>query len=204
MITIDGTIGHGTPLRRVTESFGNEVVGLRGPNGSGKTTLLKTLAGLVPIVEGAVAFDGMVVDDTARFVHPERRLARYVDRDPFPASNLTEFLAFPLRCAGIRRSERDATITRTIERFALDDLVGVSPSEMSQGQLARVTIARACTGHARAVFLDEPFRGLDESNKQSMLELLATELRRVGLTAIVVSHDRSDLVALCDRVVDFD
>ena len=61
MITIDGTIGHGTPLRRVRESFGNEVVGLRGPNGSGKTTLLKALAGLVPIVEGTVAFDGMEI-----------------------------------------------------------------------------------------------------------------------------------------------
>ena len=84
MITIDGVIGHGAPLRRVSESFANEVIGLRGPNGSGKTTLLRTLSGLVPLVEGTVSIDGRVVDGGETFVHPENRLVRYVSGDPFP------------------------------------------------------------------------------------------------------------------------
>ena len=62
MITLVGAIGHDTPLRRVEFSVGSEVVGLRGPNGSGKTTLLRTLAGLVPLIDGSLAIDGQIVD----------------------------------------------------------------------------------------------------------------------------------------------
>ncbi|NDF41611.1 MAG: sugar ABC transporter ATP-binding protein, partial [Actinobacteria bacterium] len=65
-------------------------------------------------------------------------------------------------------------------------------------------IARACIGQPRAIFLDEPFRGLDEANKERMLTILREQLRAKGLLAIVVSHDPSDLTRLCDRVVSFD
>ena len=204
MIAIDGVIGHGAPLRRVAETFTVEVVGLRGPNGSGKTTLLRILAGLVPLVEGTLTIDGRVVDGGGTFVHPEDRRLRYVDRDPFPFGSLGQFLAFPLQCAGLRRGDRERFVKEAIETFGLGDLSTLSIREMSQGQLARATIARACIGHPRAIFLDEPFRGLDEVNKERMLTILREQLRAKGLLAIVVSHDPSDLTRLCDRVVSFD
>ena len=204
MITIDGVIGHGAPLRRVSESFANEVIGLRGPNGSGKTTLLRTLSGLVPIVEGTVSIDGRVVDGGETFVHPENRLVRYVSGDPFPGGSLENFLAFPLRCAGVGRVERTQAVAHVVERFGLEDLSSLSIREMSQGQLARATIARACIGSPRAILLDEPFGVLDTANKDRMLAVLQEWLRAKGTLAIIVSHDPNDLARLCDRVVNFD
>ena len=204
MITIDGVIGHGAPLRRVSESFANEVIGLRGPNGSGKTTLLRTLSGLVPLVEGTVSIDGRVVDGGETFVHPENRLVRYVSGDPFPGGSLENFLAFPLRCAGLGRVERTQAVAHVVEGFGLEDLSSLPIREMSQGQLARATIARACIGSPRAILLDEPFGVLDAANKDRMLAALREWLRAKGTLAIIVSHDPNDLARLCDRVVSFD
>ena len=204
MITIDGVIGHGAPLRRVSESFANEVIGLRGPNGSGKTTLLRTLSGLVPLVEGTVSIDGRVVDGGETFVHPENRLVRYVSGDPFPGGSLENFLAFPLRCAGLGRVERAQAVAHVVEGFGLEDLSSLPIREMSQGQLARATIARACIGSPRAILLDEPFGVLDATNKDRMLAVLQEWLRAKGTLAIIVSHDPNDLARLCDRVVNFD
>ena len=204
MITIDGVIGHGAPLRRVSESFANEVIGLRGPNGSGKTTLLRTLSGLVPLVEGTVSIDGRVVDGGETFVHPENRLVRYVSGDPFPGGSLESFLAFPLRCSGVGRVERTQAVAHVAERFGLEDLSSLPIREMSQGQLARATIARACIGSPRAILLDEPFGVLDAANKDRMLAALQEWLRAKGTLAIIVSHDPNDLARLCDRVVSFD
>ena len=204
MITIDGVIGHGAPLRRVSESFANEVIGLRGPNGSGKTTLLRTLSGLVPLVEGTVSIDGRVVDGGETFVHPENRLVRYVSGDPFPGGSLENFLAFPLRCAGLGRVKRTQAVAHVVEGFGLEDLSSLPIREMSQGQLARATIARACIGSPRAILLDEPFGVLDAANKDRMLAALQEWLRAKGTLAIIVSHDPNDLARLCDRVVNFD
>ncbi len=204
MITIDGVIGHGAPLRRVSESFANEVIGLRGPNGSGKTTLLRTLSGLVPLVEGTVSIDGRVVDGGETFVHPENRLVRYVSGDPFPGGSLENFLAFPLRCSGVGRVERAQAVAQVVEWFGLEDLSSLPIREMSQGQLARATIARACIGSPRAILLDEPFGVLDAANKDRMLAALQEWLRAKGTLAIIVSHDPNDLARLCDRVVSFD
>ena len=203
MITLVGAIGHDTPLRRVEFSVGSEVVGLRGPNGSGKTTLLRTLAGLVPLVDGSLTIDGQIVDCGDDFVQPERRRVRYVDRDPFPAGSLAQFLAFPLRCAGVDRREREALVVGTIEEFGLADLTSLEVHELSLGQLARATIARGCIGTSRAILLDEPFRGLDDEHKAQMIGVLRTKLRVHGLSAVIVSHDSADLAALCDRVVEF-
>jgi len=204
VITIDGVIGHGAPLRRVSESFANEVIGLRGPNGSGKTTLLRTLSGLVPLVEGTVSVDGRVVDGGETFVHPENRLVRYVSGDPFPGGSLENFLAFPLRCSGVGRVERAQAVAQVVEWFGLEDLTSLPIREMSQGQLARATIARACIGSPRAILLDEPFGVLDAANKDRMLAVLREWLRAKGTLAIIVSHDPNDLARLCDRVMSFD
>ena len=203
MIAIDAEIGYGSPLRRVREVIGDEVVGLRGPNGSGKTTLLKTLAGIQGVVSGTLEIDGLTADDGMRFVVPERRGVRYVDRDGFPHGDIVSFLVFPARCGGMSRREARGLVENVIARFSLEDLRGIPVGEMSHGQLGRATLARAFVGSPRAVLLDEPMRGIDEANRATLLPILATALREVR-TAIVVSHDRGDLDVLCDRVIDFD
>lgn len=203
MIAIDATIGYDTPLRRVTETFGDEVVGLRGPNGSGKTTLLKTLSGVRGILDGVIEVDGLVVDDGSRFVVPERRGIRYVDRDAYPAGVLVDFLAFPERCRGASRRQAREAAQHAIAQFGLEDLRDVTVAAMSHGQLGRATLARAFVGSPRAVMLDEPMRGIDDAHRAVLLPIVSTALRTVR-SAVVVSHDARDFDALCDRVVDFD
>ena len=204
MISLIGAIGHDTVLRRVEFSVGHEVVGLRGPNGSGKTTFLRTLSGLLPLIEGSLTIDGRIVDAPDVFEQPEKRRVRYVDRDTFPVGSLAEFLAFPLRCVGMRRREWEPLVIRAIVEFSLTDIADLNVQEMSQGQLARATIARAVIGRPRAILLDEPFRGLDDLRRTQMIKLLRVKLRSEGLSAVIVSHDSADLAALCDRVVEFD
>jgi NitT/TauT family transport system ATP-binding protein len=166
--------------------------------------LLRTLSGLVPLVEGTVSIDGRVVDGGETFVHPENRLVRYVSGDPFPGGSLESFLAFPLRCSGVGHIERTQAVAHVVEGFGLEDLSSLPIREMSQGQLARATIARACIGSPRAILLDEPFGVLDAANKDRMLAALQEWLRAKGTLAIIVSHDPNDLARLCDRVVSFD
>lgn len=166
--------------------------------------MLRTLSGLVPLVEGTVSIDGRVVDGGETFVHPENRLVRYVSGDPFPGGSLENFLAFPLRCSGVGRVERAQAVAQVVEWFGLEDLTSLPIREMSQGQLARATIARACIGSPRAILLDEPFGVLDATNKDRMFAVLQEWLRAKGTLAIIVSHDPNDLARLCDRVMSFD
>lgn len=203
MISIDATIGYEAPLRRVHETIGDEVVGLRGPNGSGKTTLLRTLAGVHRVIAGTIEVDGVVVDDGTSFVVPERRGIRYVDRDAFPSGDVLDFLAFPERCRGESRRLAHALALKAIEEFGLQDLRGLSVAAMSHGQLGRATLARAFVGSPRAILLDEPMRGIDDAHREVLLPIVSSALRTVR-SAIVVSHDDRDFDALCDRVVDFD
>ena len=204
MISLDGTIGHGVALRAVSLDLGDEVLGVTGPNGSGKTTLLRTLAGLLTLVSGSLAIDGVVVDDAHRFVHPEDRLVRYASRDVSARGSVLDALGFPMRCRGASRRAARQAADRAVGAFGLDDLASLSMAELSQGQRARVGLAQACVGDSRAILLDEPFGGLDVDHRRSTLEILAREVRRSARCAVVVSHNAEDLAALCDRIVSLD
>jgi spermidine/putrescine ABC transporter ATP-binding subunit len=179
-----------------------ELVALLGPSGCGKTTTLRIVAGFERPDSGRVRIQGDDVTDTP----PYRRDTGMVFQHYalFPHMTVSENIAFGLRMRGIDRSE---TETRVREALALVSLSGLErryPRQLSGGQQQRVALARALVIRPRLLLLDEPLSSLDAKLRQEMrLEVRAIQ-RRVGITALFVTHDQEEALSLADRLAVID
>jgi branched-chain amino acid transport system ATP-binding protein len=194
-----------------------EVVGLIGPNGAGKTTVLGVLSGFVRPTEGRVTLDGLDVTEWA----PERRtasgLARTFQRlELFRTMTVHENLlvAAEARFAeaefvgdllGRPRRGRAAEVAAEVgARMGLRPVAGRPAAEVPLGLGRLVEIARAlCTG-PRILLLDEPASGLDEAETTRLREVLRGIARDDGVGLLLVEHDLSLVMDLCDRVLVMD
>ncbi|WP_350347479.1 ATP-binding cassette domain-containing protein [Agromyces sp. G08B096] len=183
-----------------------EVLAVLGPNGAGKSTLLGALAGLVLPDGGEVVLDGRTLTAMGGasgrvHVRPERRGIGLLGQDPrlFPHLTAAENVAFGPRAAGLGR-RRSATLAEEwLERVGLADLADRRPAELSGGQRQRAAIARALAADPAVLLLDEPFASLDAEAVPEIRRLLRDRLVETGTSAIIVSHDVLDAVALADR-----
>jgi ABC-type Fe3+/spermidine/putrescine transport system ATPase subunit len=175
-----------------------EIVSLLGPSGSGKTTLLRIIAGLEKCEAGRVLLEGRDVTDMP--VHRRGVVLMFQDYALFPHRTVAENVGFGLRA---RRID-DQTIKRRVdEMLALVGLGGFGPRnvvDLSGGEQQRVALARSLAPEPRLLLLDEPLGSLDRNLRERLLEELAVILRRVGVTAISVTHDQAEAFALADRV----
>jgi len=194
-----------------------EVVGLIGPNGAGKTTVLGVLSGFVRPSEGRVGLDGCDVTEWA----PERRaaagLARTFQRlELFRTMTVHENLLvaaearfaeaeFVADLAGRRRRGRaEAFASQIEERLGLRRVAARPAAQVPLGLGRLVEVARAlCTG-PRILLLDEPASGLDEGETVRLRDVLREIARDDGLGLLLVEHDLSIVMDLCDRVVVMD
>src|SRR4051794_23852724 len=135
-----------------------QVVALIGPNGAGKTTLLRAVAGLVPH-EGTVTVDGRPWTGLA--VRERPVAMAFQDQLLFPHLSALDNVAFGPRSRGVARDDARRTAQEWLDRFAVGDLAGRKPRELSGGQSQRVSIAPALATHPRILLLAEPFAGLD-------------------------------------------
>jgi thiamine transport system ATP-binding protein len=177
----------------------HELVAVLGPSGSGKSTLLRAIAGLEPLDHGTVRWDG---EDLAR-VPPHRRSfgLMFQDYALFPHKDVARNVAF-----GLRMQHRpDAEVRRRVnEVLALVDLEGFderSVTTLSGGEQQRVALARAVAPEPRLLMLDEPLGALDRTLRDRLTQELRELLRRLGMTAIYVTHDHAEARALGDRLV---
>ncbi len=177
----------------------NELVAVLGPSGSGKSTLLRAIAGLELLDHGTVRWDGA---DLAR-VPPHRRSfgLMFQDYALFPHKDVARNVAF-----GLRMQHRpDAEVRRRVaEVLALVDLEGFdqrSVTTLSGGEQQRVALARAVAPEPRLLMLDEPLGALDRTLRDRLTQELRELLRRLGMTAIYVTHDHAEARALGDRLV---
>jgi len=184
-----------------------EIVSLLGPSGSGKTTLLRVIAGLEPCESGRILLDGRDVTEVP--THRRGIVLMFQDYALFPHRTVAENVAFGLRMAsrhrrsGPSRGERVDIPRRVAEMLALVGLEGFGPRnvvELSGGERQRVALARSLAPEPRLLLLDEPLGSLDRTLRERLLEELALILRRVGVTAISVTHDQAEAFALADRV----
>ncbi len=184
-----------------------ETLAVLGPSGCGKSTLLRLLAGLDTPTGGEIHIAGQKVNGNGLEVPPERRPVNMVFQDfaLWPHMNVKQILQYGMKYRGISRGwRRGWTDQRVRELLELVDLGGMEkryPRELSGGQQQRVAIARALATEPRVLLFDEPLSNLDSQLRLQMRDDLARLLRELGTTALYVTHDLQEALALGQRVV---
>jgi ABC-type Fe3+/spermidine/putrescine transport system ATPase subunit len=183
-------------------SFGvaaGEIVCLLGPSGCGKTTLLRIIAGLEVPDTGRVIFDGRDLANTP--VNQRNFGFMFQDYALFPHKDVFANVAFGPRMQGQSPAEVAA---RVGEVLALVGLGGYDPRrviELSGGEQQRVALARSLAARPRLLLLDEPLGALDRAMREQLMNDLRAILKRLGLTAVYVTHDQEEAFAIADRVL---
>ena len=207
MISLHGTVAVGEFSRHFSLDVGSEIVGVFGANGIGKTSLLRTIAGLCTLSEGELIVNGVNVDAPAKnlFVQPELRNIGMVfqDHSLFPFLTALDNAAFPLQMRGVKRNAAQKLANEMLEQFGVADVAQQMAPTLSGGQSQRVAIVRALIGSPNAVLLDEPLSAIDEESRAGVRNHIREHLVRLGVSAIVVSHDRTELDHLCTRIENY-
>lgn len=178
-----------------------EIVTVIGPSGCGKSTLLRLIAGLERPDSGCIEVAGERMADERRFVPPEKRRVGLVFQDNalFPHLDVARNVGFGL--AGWSRTRRAERIREVLALVQLGHLAQRYPHELSGGEQQRVALARALAPQPAVVLLDEPFSSLDENLRAQVRNDLVGILRASGVTAILVTHDQTEALAVGDRVI---
>jgi sulfonate transport system ATP-binding protein len=201
-------VSRGLPLtiRGLRKSFGdNEVlrgidlqipagqfVAIVGRSGCGKSTLLRLIAGLETIDAGTISFGEETRPEDVRMMFQEPRLLPWAR----VLSNVEVGLG-----RGRASSDAQARAEKALAEVGLDDKRGQWPAVLSGGQKQRVALARALVSDPRVLAFDEPLGALDALTRISMQRLLGRVWHDQAFTAILVTHDVSEAVALADRVL---
>ena len=191
-----------------------EVLAVLGPNGAGKSTVLECLAGLLTPARGRIVLDGRellsVAESSRRTLPPARRGIGLLGQEPrlFPHLTVRENVAFgPAfghHSARMSRSRARAQADAWLDRVGLGGLGDRRPRQLSGGQQQRVAIARALAADPAVLLLDEPLASLDAEVAPEIRRVLRDQLAATGTSAVLVSHDVLDAVALADRVAVLD
>jgi putative spermidine/putrescine transport system ATP-binding protein len=193
----DGTIGlHPTSL----DFPAGSVTALLGPSGCGKTTTLRLLAGLaMPDRGGRVLFDG---SDVTRLPVEKRGIGMvFQGYALFPNRDVAGNIGYGLEVRGVNRADRDRRITQMLRLARLEGLGARRVDQLSGGQRQRVALARALAPAPGLLLLDEPFGALDARLREALRAELATLLAELAVTAVFVTHDQAEAMALGNRVM---
>jgi NitT/TauT family transport system ATP-binding protein len=188
-----------------------EVIGIVGRSGAGKTTLLNLMSGYLPLESGRISVDGVEPTRAAKL----QRIG-YVFQSPtlIPWLSIKNNTALPLRIrkeigivsslAQMWRRRRDEVQQRAVngalERAHIEHAASKIPKELSGGMQTRAAIARAIVYQPSLILLDEPFNFLDDIVKESLYKDLQQVLAEIKAAAVLVTHNLSEAVLLCDRV----
>jgi putative spermidine/putrescine transport system ATP-binding protein len=176
-----------------------EVLALLGPSGCGKTTLLRVIAGLESAdAGGRILFGGE--DVTQRPIETRGVGMVFQHYALFPQMTVAANIGYGLKIRGIAEGERRRRVGELVDLVRLNGLEHKRPAELSGGQRQRVALARAVAVRPRVLLLDEPLTALDAKLKESLRDELAELLRRLHITAIHVTHDQQEALAIADRL----
>ena len=178
-----------------------ELLGLLGPSGCGKTTLLRLIAGFERPSRGLIRLDGREVAGPHHWLAPERRGVGMVFQDYALFPHLT---AWQNACFGLSRGPRAAQgqerVRWLLSLLGLDGLEQRYPHALSGGQRQRLALARALAPGPRVLLLDEPFSNLDGEVRLRLRRELPGLLRQCQTSAVLVTHDPEEALAVCDRI----
>ncbi|KGE76983.1 sn-glycerol-3-phosphate import ATP-binding protein UgpC [Halomonas salina] len=186
---------HGADL----EIADGELIVVVGPSGCGKSTLLRMLAGLESISDGELVIDDRRVND----LEPAQRDIAMVFQNYalYPHMSVADNMAYALKNRGIPKAERRRKVEETARLIGLEDLLDRRPKQLSGGQRQRVAMGRAIVREPRVFLFDEPLSNLDAKLRVQMRLEIRRLQKRLGVTAVYVTHDQVEAMTLADRLV---
>ena len=176
-----------------------ELVTLLGPSGCGKTTTLRMLAGLEHPTAGRILIGGK---DVTMLPANERDVSMvFQSYALFPHMNALDNVAYGLESSGLRKKEARGRAEEVLELVGLAGFGHRLPAELSGGQQQRVAVARALALEPQVLLLDEPLSNLDARLRRRVRTEIRELQQRLGFTAVYVTHDQDEALAVSDRVV---
>jgi iron(III) transport system ATP-binding protein len=177
-----------------------DILGLVGPSGCGKTTLLRLVAGFESPDRGSIEIAGRVVASRQHWIPPEQRDIGIVFQDYalFPHMNVRDNVGFGLRSRNPERAKQ--RIAEILALVGLEALAKRYPHELSGGQQQRIALARALAPQPKLILLDEPLSNLDIQVRLRLREEVRDILKATGISAIFVTHDQEEALAISDLV----
>jgi putative spermidine/putrescine transport system ATP-binding protein len=175
-----------------------ELMTLLGPSGCGKTTLLNLVAGFLIPDSGEIAIAGRRMTDVPAY---RREIGiMFQNYALFPHMSVAANVGYGLRMRRIAKAEIARRVGEALALVKLAGLEDRKPRQLSGGQQQRVALARALVIRPQVLLLDEPFSALDRNLRASMQVELKEIQRKLGVTAIFVTHDQSEALSLSDRI----
>lgn len=184
-----------------------DIFGVIGMSGAGKSTLVRCINLLERPTTGSVLFKG---EDLTKMSAAELRSCRRRISMIFQQFNLLmqstclKNICFPMEIAGVRPAEAKKRAMELLETVGLPDKANAYPAQLSGGQKQRIAIARALASDPEVLMCDEATSALDPTTTRSILALIKDINRRLGITAIIITHEMSVIEEICSRVAILD
>ena len=178
-----------------------EMLTLLGPSGCGKTTTLRCIAGLEKPEEGEIVIDGKAMLSQG-FVPPSKRGIGMVFQNyaVWPHMKVFNNIVYGLKIERISRQKIKERAQQVVSLVGLKGLEDRYPAQLSGGQQQRVALARALVSNPKVLLLDEPLSNLDAKLREELRFEIKSLVRRMGITAVYVTHDQAEAMVISDRI----
>jgi NitT/TauT family transport system ATP-binding protein len=175
-----------------------EFVSFLGPSGCGKTTLLSIIAGLIKPVEGTVTIANKIISK------PDSVIGYMLQQDYlFPWKTIEENVTLGLKIIGKKTKETQNNTLSLLKTMGIDSVEKQYPGQLSGGMRQRAALVRTLATNPKILLLDEPFSALDYQTKLKLEDLVVQTLKEYKKTALLVTHDIGEAIAMSDRIFVF-
>lgn len=175
-----------------------EFVSFLGPSGCGKSTLLSIIAGLIKPVDGTVKIDDKII------TKPDSIIGYMLQQDYlFPWKTIEENVTLGLKIIGQKTKETKEKTLTLLKEMGLGSVERQFPNQLSGGMRQRAALVRTLATNPKILLLDEPFSALDYQTKLKLEDLVVKTLKEYNKTALLVTHDIGEAIAMSDRVFVF-
>ena len=196
------TFGKGNVIDDVSFTVSpGEILVILGASGCGKTTTLRCIAGFERPTAGSISINGKVVADDNVNVPPEHRHLGMVFQSYALWPHMTVFDNVAYALSKLKKDEIRHKVEESLALVGLEGVADRYPSTLSGGQQQRVALARSAAARPQVMLLDEPLSNLDAKLREHMRIELRRLINELGMTAVYITHDQSEAMALADKVI---
>lgn len=173
-----------------------EFLAIVGPSGCGKSTLLNLIAGLLPLREGKITLEEVLIQEN------REKIGYMLQKDHLlPWRTTEENICLGLEINKMRTKEKLELVDHLLKQYGLYEFRKVKPSELSGGMKQRAALIRTLVMEPELLLLDEPFSALDYQTRLSVADDIYEILKKEGKTAILITHDIAEAISLSERII---